>query len=79
MHIFFSLAPLISDFISGIIDASLMPLLAFLVDSRYVALYGSVYAIAQVAVSTAYSIGIEKFEIYLLILFCQCITSLVII
>ena len=41
----------------GIIDASLMPLLAYLVDSRYVALYGSVYAIAQVAVCIAYSIG----------------------
>ncbi|XP_035215283.1 synaptic vesicular amine transporter-like isoform X2 [Stegodyphus dumicola] len=41
----------------GVVDASLMPLLAYLVDSRYVALYGSVYAIAQVAVCLAYSIG----------------------
>lgn len=41
----------------GIIDASLMPMMAYIVDSRYVALYGSVYAIAQVAVCTAYSIG----------------------
>ena len=41
----------------GIIDASLMPMMAYIVDSRYVALYGSVYAIAQVAVCLAYSIG----------------------
>ncbi|XP_054709454.1 synaptic vesicular amine transporter-like [Uloborus diversus] len=41
----------------GVVDVSLMPLLAFLVDSRYVALYGSVYAIAQAAVCLSYSIG----------------------
>jgi hypothetical protein len=35
---------------SGITDAAIMPLLALLVDTRHVALYGSVYAIAQLAV-----------------------------
>nr|XP_042905860.1 synaptic vesicular amine transporter-like [Parasteatoda tepidariorum] len=41
----------------GIVDASLMPLLAYLVDSRHVALYGTIYAVAQVAVCLAYSVG----------------------
>ncbi|GFY54724.1 synaptic vesicular amine transporter [Trichonephila inaurata madagascariensis] len=41
----------------GVIDASLMPLLANVVDIRYVAIYGSVYAIAEIAVCLAYSIG----------------------
>ncbi|XP_064630887.1 synaptic vesicular amine transporter-like [Lineus longissimus] len=41
----------------GIIDASMMPLLALLVDQRHVAMYGSVYAIAQVAISLAFAIG----------------------
>uniref|UniRef100_T1JH51 Major facilitator superfamily (MFS) profile domain-containing protein n=1 Tax=Strigamia maritima TaxID=126957 RepID=T1JH51_STRMM len=41
----------------GLTDAALMPLLAWLVDARHVAVYGSVYAIAQVAVSLAYSLG----------------------
>ncbi|KAG8177856.1 hypothetical protein JTE90_027122 [Oedothorax gibbosus] len=41
----------------GVIDASLMPLMAHLVDTRYTALYGSVYAVAEIAVCLAYSIG----------------------
>ncbi|KAF8790875.1 synaptic vesicular amine transporter-like [Argiope bruennichi] len=41
----------------GVIDASLMPLLANIVDVRYMGLYGSVYAIAEMAVCLAYSIG----------------------
>lgn len=41
----------------GIIDSSLMPLLALLVERRHVAQYGSVYAIAQTAVALAYSLG----------------------
>ncbi|XP_069139284.1 synaptic vesicular amine transporter-like [Argopecten irradians] len=41
----------------GITDASIMPLLALLVDTRHVAVYGSVYAIAQLAVCLAYGIG----------------------
>lgn len=42
---------------SGITDAAIMPLLALLVDTRHVALYGSVYAIAQLAVCLAYGLG----------------------
>ncbi|CAN7937653.1 unnamed protein product, partial [Ixodes hexagonus] len=41
----------------GIIDAALMPLLALLVDSRHGASYGTVYAIAETAVSIAYCFG----------------------
>lgn len=41
----------------GTVDASLMPLLAALVDARHVAAYGAVYAIAQAAVALAYFLG----------------------
>ncbi|PSN56264.1 hypothetical protein C0J52_00383 [Blattella germanica] len=41
----------------GIVDAALVPLLANLMDSRYAAHYGSVYALQQMAVSLAYSLG----------------------
>merc|ERR1712018_85104 len=35
----------------GAADVSIMPLLALLVDKRHISVYGSVYAIAQVAIS----------------------------
>ncbi|KAJ9586912.1 hypothetical protein L9F63_019488 [Diploptera punctata] len=41
----------------GVVDAALVPLLADLMDSRYAAHYGSVYALQQMAVSLAYSLG----------------------
>ncbi|GAB6031559.1 hypothetical protein CHUAL_009324 [Chamberlinius hualienensis] len=41
----------------GVIDSSLMPMLAMIFDTRYAAQYGTVYAIAQTAVSLAYFIG----------------------
>lgn len=41
----------------GITDAAIMPLLALLVDRRHVTTYGSVYALNQVAVCLAYSLG----------------------
>ena len=41
----------------GIVDSSLMPLLAKLVGDRHIGAYGSVYAVAQTAVSLAYGIG----------------------
>lgn len=44
-------------FVPGIIDASIMPLLALLVDTRHVPAYGSVYVIAQVAICLAYATG----------------------
>ncbi|GLV32855.1 portabella [Carabus blaptoides fortunei] len=41
----------------GILDASLVPLLANIVDSKHSSQYGAVYALQQVAVSMAYSLG----------------------
>ena len=48
----------------GVVDSSLMPLLAVLVDEENLnkgslssAAYGSIYAIAQTAVSLAYGLG----------------------
>ena len=41
----------------GIVDSSLMPLLAKLVEDRHIGSYGSVYAVSQTAVSLAYGIG----------------------
>jgi len=42
---------------AGVADAAVMPLLALLVDGRHVTTYGSVYAIVQLAVCLAYSLG----------------------
>lgn len=39
------------------IDTAVFPLLAYIVDSRYVSVYGSVYAIADISYSIAYAIG----------------------
>nr|XP_034328336.1 synaptic vesicular amine transporter [Crassostrea gigas] len=41
----------------GIVDAALMPLLALLVDTRQMASYGTVYAVAQLSVCLAYGLG----------------------
>ncbi len=41
----------------GIVDASLMPLLACLADDNHHAGYGVVYSLAQTSVALAYSIG----------------------
>ncbi|XP_025094241.1 synaptic vesicular amine transporter-like isoform X2 [Pomacea canaliculata] len=41
----------------GITDAAVMPLLALLVDRRHDSFYGCVYAIVQLAVCLAYSVG----------------------
>ena len=41
----------------GVVDACIMPLLALLVDRRHVAVYGSVYAIAQFSISLGFAIG----------------------
>lgn len=43
----------------GIIDAALVPHLASLVERRFHAEYGSVYALQQTSVSLAYAIGID--------------------
>lgn len=41
----------------GMVDSSLMPLLAQLADANHESDYGSVYALAQTSVSLAYSLG----------------------
>lgn len=39
------------------VDTSLLPMLGHLVDTRYTAVYGSIYAIADISYSLAYAIG----------------------
>lgn len=43
--------------ISAVIDASLMPLLAWLVEHRQYAAYSTVYSLSQTSVSLAYGLG----------------------
>ncbi len=39
------------------VDAAMMPLLAYLVDTRHMPVYGSVYAIAQVSICLGFAVG----------------------
>lgn len=48
-------------FLPGTVDASIMPLMGYLVDLRYVPAYGTVYAIADVAVCTGFCVGEQVF------------------
>lgn len=41
----------------ALIDTALLPTLGYLVDVRYVSIYGSVYAIADISYSVAYALG----------------------
>ena len=41
----------------ALVDTALLPLLGFLVDLRYVPVYGSIYAIADISYSLAYAFG----------------------
>ncbi|XP_025830358.1 vesicular acetylcholine transporter-like [Agrilus planipennis] len=41
----------------ALIDTALLPTLGYLVDIRYVSIYGSVYAIADISYSVAYAVG----------------------
>ena len=41
----------------ALIDTALLPTLGFIVDKKYVSVYGSVYAIADIAYSAAYAVG----------------------
>lgn len=41
----------------ALIDTALLPTLGYLVDVRYVSVYGSVYAIADISYSVAYAVG----------------------
>ncbi|TEA41703.1 hypothetical protein DBR06_SOUSAS1510106 [Sousa chinensis] len=42
---------------NGMVDSSMMPIMGYLVDLRHVSVYGSVYAIADVAFCMGYAIG----------------------
>lgn len=44
-------------FAIGMVDSSMMPELGFLVDIRHAAVYGSVYAIGDVAFCLGFAIG----------------------
>jgi len=44
-------------FAIGMVDSSMMPELGYLVDIRHTAVYGSVYAIGDVAFCLGYTIG----------------------
>lgn len=41
----------------ALIDTAILPTLGYLVDVRYVSIYGSIYAIADISYSVAYAIG----------------------
>ena len=41
----------------GMIDASMFPLMGYLVDIRHVGVYGSIYAIADAAFCFAFALG----------------------
>lgn len=43
--------------IVGMVDSSLMPIMGYLVDLRHTSVYGSVYAIADVAFCVGFAIG----------------------
>ncbi|XP_040598019.1 synaptic vesicular amine transporter isoform X2 [Mesocricetus auratus] len=44
-------------FAIGMVDSSMMPIMGYLVDLRHVSVYGSVYAIADVAFCMGYAVG----------------------
>lgn len=44
-------------FLTGTVDSSLMPLMGYLVDRRYVPVYGTVFAIADIAVCIGFCVG----------------------
>ncbi len=46
-------------FAIGMVDSSMMPTMGYLVDIRHASVYGSVYAIADVAFCLGYAIGIR--------------------
>ncbi|CAO1429113.1 unnamed protein product [Diamesa hyperborea] len=41
----------------ALIDTALLPTLGYLVDTRYISVYGSIYAIADISYSLAYAVG----------------------
>lgn len=49
---------------AGMVDSSMMPIMGYLVDLRHVSVYGSVYAIADVAFCMGFALG-KQDTIYL--------------
>lgn len=43
----------------ALIDTALLPMLGYLVDVRYVSVYGSIYAIADISYSMAYAVSFD--------------------
>ena len=41
----------------ALIDTALLPMLGYIVDKKYVSVYGSVYAIADISYCAAYAVG----------------------
>jgi len=41
----------------GMVDSAMMPIMGYLVDLRHVPVYGSVYAIADVAFCVGFAVG----------------------
>ena len=48
-------------FAIGMVDSSMMPTMGYLVDIRHSSVYGSVYAIADVAFCLGFAIGLSLF------------------
>lgn len=48
----------------ALIDTALLPMLGYLVDVRYVSVYGSIYAIADISYSMAYAVSFDFTFIY---------------
>lgn len=46
--------------VEGMVDSSMMPIMGYLVDLRHVSVYGSVYAIADVAFCMGFALGKSK-------------------
>lgn len=56
------------------VDSSMMPIMGYLVDLRHTSVYGSVYAIADVAFCMGFAIGMNEHEVtLLLVLFISCV------
>ena len=49
------------SYVQGMIDLSMMPIMGYLVDTRHVSVYGSVYAIADFANCVGFAIGKCRF------------------
>ena len=45
---------------TGMVDSSMMPIMGYLVDLRHVSVYGSVYAIADVAFCMGFALGEQE-------------------